>query len=256
MAEIRFMTGEPALLAGSTLIIADLHLGIEREFFQSGIKLPSQTERMTGRIESLIEAAGAERLVILGDVKHKVPGISIQEIREVPEFLSRLSGRLKVDIVMGNHDAGIEAFAPKGVSVHPVTGFRLDDMFLSHGHAWPGKESMSCGHIIIGHQHPMIEFRDRLGYRFREPVWARGELSRDKLAGKYGKLHGKLPELIVMPAFSALSGGAAINRRPDKETERNFIGPVMRAACEKGMRVFLLDGTYLGTLSDMKKHDA
>jgi hypothetical protein len=253
MDPIRFLTGEPALQIGKSLVVADLHLGIEREFYQSGIKFPSQTEKIAKRMDGLIKETKAERLVILGDVKHKVPGISIQEMREVPEFLNHLSEKAKVDIVAGNHDGGLEKFAPPQVRIHPGSGFALDGIYFSHGHAWPGGEFLSCSHIIIGHQHPFIEFRDRLGYRFREPVWVRGALDRDRLKERYKEIPGKLPELVIMPAFNELSGGAAINLRMDAESVRNFIGPVMKAADEKKLRIYLLDGTYLGSLPDLKK---
>jgi len=39
MKDIKFVTNAPALLAGKTLVVADLHIGIEQEFFRSGIKI-------------------------------------------------------------------------------------------------------------------------------------------------------------------------------------------------------------------------
>ena len=76
---LKFITGEPALMVGKALVVADLHIGIEHEFRQAGLKVPSQLEGIVKRIDALIEKNKADRLIILGDVKHKVPGVSWQE---------------------------------------------------------------------------------------------------------------------------------------------------------------------------------
>jgi len=76
---------KPALFVGKTLVVSDLHIGIEHSFRKSGIKIPSGTENMKKSILEMIDETGAEKLVILGDLKHKVPGITMQELREVPK---------------------------------------------------------------------------------------------------------------------------------------------------------------------------
>jgi len=253
MNSIRFITGQPALLAGRALVVTDLHLGIEREFYGSGIKFPSQTSRIMESIDALAGSTGAERLIILGDVKHKVPGISVQELREIPEFLKHFSERMKVDVILGNHDAGIEDFAPGGVTMHPGSGFSSDGFYFTHGHAWPEPGFLGCSHVIAGHHHPFVEFRDRLGYRFREAVWARGALRREPLSRKFGKLPRSIPEAVFVPAFSHLAGGAAINGAQAGGDAANFIGPLMKSADQEKLKVSLLDGTYLGTLAGLRK---
>ncbi len=256
---LKFVTGKPALLIGKSLIIADLHLGIEREFYQSGIKFPSQTEKIKKRIDALVKTARPSRLILLGDVKHKVPGISLQELREIPEFLGHFSKKLEVEIVPGNHDAGIEKFVPPGVKIHPSSGFKLGDVYLNHGHTWPSPDFLECRQIVIGHQHPLVEFRDKLRYRFVEPVWTKGRLNREKIKCRYKKIinnnknPGPLPDVVIMPAFNEVAGGVAINGKTDREFMKKFIGPVIKAVDDKTVRIYLLDGTYLGRLADIKK---
>ena len=253
MEKIKFVTGKPALLVGKSLVVADLHLGIEREFYKSGVKIPSQTERMKKRVDVLLQMTRPEKLIILGDVKHKVPGISLQEMMEIPEFLGHLSEELAVEIVPGNHDAGIESFVPRGVKIRPSSGLIQGDVYMNHGHTWPGPDFLGCSQIIIGHQHPLIEFRDMLGYRFREPVWVKGNLKREKIEAKFKKIPEKLPGVIIMPAFNGLTGGVAVNGKTEPEYLKNFIGPLIKALDEKTARIYLLDGTYLGKLADLKK---
>lgn len=253
MDSMKFVTGKAALTVEKSLIIADLHLGIEREFYTSGIKFPSQTGKIEEKIDELLKATRPKRLIILGDVKHKVPGISVQEMKEIPRFLEHFSKKTAVEIVPGNHDPGIEKFAPQQVKIHPSSGFGMDSVYLNHGHAWPGEDFLSARQIIIGHQHPVIEFQDKLGYRFREPVWIRGKLDPEKIGERYKKIPERLPEAVIMPAFNELAGGMAVNGKRDSKYVQNFIGPVIRAVEEKTARIYLLDGTYLGRLSDIKK---
>jgi putative SbcD/Mre11-related phosphoesterase len=247
----KFITGKPAMLVGKDLVIADLHLGIEREFYKSGIKFPSQTGKVRGLLDGIIEETKPARLIILGDVKHKVPGISLQEMREIPEFLRYFSRKLDVGIVPGNHDAGIEKFAPHGVRIHPATGLRLAGIFLNHGHTWPDPEFMQCGTIVLGHQHPLIEFKDKLMYRFMEPVWVKGGLDRSKIVARYKNVPSSLPSVVIMPAFNGMAGGIAINSSSESKSVEDFIGPVLRSMDKKTVSVHLLDGTYLGRLKDL-----
>ncbi|UCC91891.1 MAG: metallophosphoesterase, partial [Candidatus Aenigmatarchaeota archaeon] len=183
--EPKFVTGKPALVTGRTLVIADLHIGVEYEYYKSGIRIPSNTENMRKDVENLVRLTKAENLVILGDVKHKVPGISRQELREIPDFLHSLGTKLRVDVLPGNHDSGLKDFIPDNVFFHPNRGFGMDECYFLHGHAWPPGEFLEKKYVFVGHEHPQIEFRDSLGYRFLEPVWLRAKLDRGKLKKKY-----------------------------------------------------------------------
>jgi putative SbcD/Mre11-related phosphoesterase len=251
MTSIRFVTGRPALTVGSSLVISDLHLGLEYDYRKGGISLPSQTGKLMKAVDSLITDTRPERLIIIGDVKHKVPGTSFQEVKEIPEFFSHLSGSVKVEIVPGNHDAGIEKMLPSGIRVHPGTGFIEDDLYFGHGHTWPAEKALTCSHMILGHRHPLIEFRDRLGYRFLERVWVKGELDPEKLRKRYKDVPEKLPEIVLLPAFNPILGGTAVNRKiPHSVKEK--IGPLINSMKGDSSRLYMLDGTYLGTVSAMK----
>lgn len=264
--QLKFITGEPALLMGRSLVIADLHLGAEHDYRAAGIRMPSRTQEVQGEIEALIRKTRAERLIILGDVKHKVPGISFQEEREVPEFLSRLAkctglrpderlieGKrsrhtISIEVVPGNHDGWLAKLCP-GITVHSSEGMMLGGFYLSHGHAWPGKEALGAEAIIMGHNHPQVEFIDRLGHSWRERVWIRAPLSRKMLSIHYSKLPKHLPDFLLMPAFSRLVGGWAANRLDDKGRLVGGLGPITRCADIKRALAYMLDGTFLGEVS-------
>jgi len=271
---IRFLTGEPALLAGKTLFMADIHVGIEHEFRKSGLNMPSQTPKLLSRIESLLEKTHARKLVLIGDIKHKVPGISWQETREVPAFLQRLAEKAELHVVPGNHDGGIAEFIPKGVKLYPMQGGLLGEIYASHGHTWPEPSFLQAKYFLMSHSHPQVEFRDRLGYRWGERIWIRAKLDKTKIRGKYPEAKklkeggqatfGPLPELIVMPAFNPLSGGIPVNRKKQpQEIERKkeggkaafrperHISPILKSAKMRTAKIYMLDGTYLGELGKL-----
>ncbi len=94
-----------------------------------------------------------------------------------------------------------------------------------------------------------------MGYRFFEPVWVRANLDPSKLARKY-KLPKSLPELIILPRFNRLSGGISMNRpvsdiEKAHETYHTGIGTLVRSAKLGSAKIYLLDGTFLGTLNNL-----
>ncbi|MCX6817310.1 MAG: metallophosphoesterase [Candidatus Aenigmarchaeota archaeon] len=254
--EIKFVTGQPAVLVNDTLVIADLHIGVEYGYYKSGIRIPSNTPGLLKAIKELIGLTGARNLIMLGDVKHKVPGSTKQELREIPEFLSELGRKTSIDIATGNHDTDLKNFLPENVRLHPSAGFAKDGFFFLHGHAWPDEKFLKADYVFVGHEHPQIEFRDKLGHRFYEQVWIRAELDRVKLAKKYKNLPSKLPELIMVPKFNRLSGGISMNySMPEIErehkNEQSGIGVLVRSARLRTAKVYMLDGTFLGELKDL-----
>ncbi len=275
---LKFVTGEPTLLYNRTLIVADLHIGIEYDLYKSGITVPTQIDKMKQKIDKLIKKTKAERIVFLGDIKHQVPGVSFQELREVPEFFKHFSSKVETHIVLGNHDPEIAALvdnvkvhdtsalslkkkvlrsqrktSTNEVVLHDTSGFRLDDIYIAHGHAWPAEEFLQCKYLILSHTHPLIEIKDKLGYGFTQRVWVTAFLNLKKLKEKYPKAT-KVPEIILMPAFNELSGGATLNiekGRRKKETIETFLGPLTKFIDKSQTEIFLLDGTCLGKLKDL-----
>lgn len=235
---MKFLTNKPVILIGKRLIVADLHLGIEYEYLRSGIKIPSQTDKMVGEIKKLIKETKAEELLILGDLKHKVPGTSSQETREVPEFLNELDDLIDIEIVLGNHDAGLKSIISKNIKTYPSKGFLLDNIYFMHGNSWPSGDFLNADFALMGHVHPMFEIKDKLGYRWVERVWVHAELERKVIGKRFGKV-GKLPKLVIIPAFNEMVGGKAVN----VSGNRMFISPLYGAL--KKQEIYLLDGLLL-----------
>lgn len=229
------------------LVVADMHLGIEYEIFRSGISIPSQIERIRKKIDALILAHNIKHLVFLGDVKHNIPVPSKQELVELPGFLEHFARKIKVSIVKGNHDGDIEKFAPKNIDIYDGSGFAIKNFGFAHGQAWPAPELLEAEYLVIGHEHPAVQFEDSLGYKSIEHCWVQCDVDKKFLMKKY-KRKCKIEKAIVMPAFSHIVGGMAFNKK-------NFepLGPLFSFLRWKQSDVFLLDGTFLGSLRNLVK---
>jgi len=250
--QMSFVTNEPALLLEpeKILVIADLHIGLERELARKGIHLPSQLLKLQERLFKIIRETGAKRVIILGDVKNEYAGTSWGDLADVPAFFSRLTERVKVTVVKGNHDGGIEAVVPRNVEVHEPEGFVLGDFLFTHGQAWPDKSSLNAKTLIMGHIHPAVEFWSS-GTRSVEHVWLRAPVDKKTLEKKF-KCEVCLETAIIVPVFNHLAGGATFNSSGFKP-----IGPLLSKAIKwKQGEVTLLDGTFLGKLGSMPKKQA
>jgi putative SbcD/Mre11-related phosphoesterase len=234
----------PILLAGDTLVVADLHIGKEEELRQAGFTLPSQARRMAEEIASVIEDLKPRRLVILGDLKHQFPKSTGLERREVPRFFDAIEGSVaEAHMVVGNHDGNISYILPRWVKLHDAEGFRVEDVGYVHGHAWPSPEVMGARTLLMGHNHPTILFPDRLGFRNIERCWIRAPFAEE--SARYPRLP---EELIILPAYNEFSGGTTMN-----ETGSRLLGPILNPDLVRmeEARVYLLEGVYLGRLRGM-----
>jgi len=240
--------GAPLLLAEGeqrVLVAADLHIGIEHELWLEGVSVPSQTGKMLERLLGCLDEIRPDRLLLLGDVKHNVPRTSWQERREVPDFLSRIAGKVKVDVVPGNHDGDLADLAPPGVRMRPSSGFVLDGVGYFHGHTWPDERVMRAKSLVAAHLHPAVRLVDRLGHSPTSPVWVRARLRREAVEEHYG--FSAQTEIIVAPAFNPLCGGLPLN-----EPVEDMRGPLLAMADIEAARIYLLDGTDIGLLAEVR----
>jgi uncharacterized protein len=229
-----------------TVVVGDLHVGLESDLRKSGVNIPSQTARMRERLLKLLVDTAAERLLVIGDLKHRIPYSTQQEARELPGFFREFPA--KVELVPGNHDVDFEDYLD--IDVHPATGIRLGDVGLLHGHTWPDEEVMATGIVVTCHNHPAVMLVDALGHRHKEACWVRApftDAARDR--------DPRLPvhaELIVMPAFNELTGGTAFNA---PEGDRH-LGPLFGNAMVdvEAARLWTVDGVELGTIAALRKY--
>ncbi|MCG7844002.1 MAG: phosphoesterase [Methanomassiliicoccales archaeon] len=227
----------------TALCIGDLHIGIEADMRFRGIVVPSQTHRMERELKEL--ANGVDRLIIIGDVKHQVPGTTKQEHVEIPRFFNGLLNFYpRIDLVKGNHDTDIERMLPSRVTVHEQGGMTLGDIGFVHGHSWPSPETMAGKLLVLGHNHPAVIFEDGLHHNQVERCWLRCRFQGSN------ERYQRLPEeAIMIPAFNRSLGGGPVNLEGPR-----MLGPLLANQLldlENG-QVYLLDGVYLGTVSSLR----
>ncbi len=244
-ADIQPIPNESALFIKEKeiLIVADLHIGIERELWEKGLQVASQTKSMIKRLVSLIKKYHPQKIILLGDIKHNIPTSTIQERTDVKRFFESIQSYSSIHILPGNHDGNINKLLKPDIFLHLSDGCVIENIGFVHGHRWPKEEIMKCEYIILAHTHPTIMLTDRLGYKTYESCWLRGKCIKNILEEKYPSSNN--PNIIVMPAFNPLSGGIAVNCEP-------IIGPFKKIIDVKNADVYLLDGSSLGKVRDIK----
>ena len=248
---LKIVPGDAALIftspSQSTLLISDLHLGLEKEMAKKGFSLPAYSIKMVGRIRDLAERYRATSLAVLGDVKHTVGKVEDIDWGVVPWFFDTMLDLFEaVEVVPGNHDGNIRTVLPPRVKLHPSQGTVIGQgrgrVGLAHGHAWPSEEAIATKSLVIGHSHFTYEMKDALGSRTRESVWVSATYDVPQLmegAGYHSRVKGK-GKLTVMPPFNRMVGGQPINRSKSFQ-----FGPVLssRSVSLEEADIFLMDGT-------------
>lgn len=125
---------------------------------------------------------------------------------------------------------------------------------MLHGHAYP---SFVSEEIIISHIHPTVQIKEEdLDVYHRLPVFLRGEIPADNyetiLAGKVVEekrtpISTPSVRITVIPSFNETIFGSPVNKQP-QNIPSAFIGKLFS---QVDFEVFLLDGNYLGRLSQL-----
>ncbi len=257
-------------------MVADLHIGWEASLAQKGIHVPSQTPKLLEKMIQLIKTTDPSSIIFLGDVKHAVRKVELEEWRDVPEFFEKISEMVQdIQVVSGNHDGNLEALTTPNVKIHSSSGITLwNRIALLHGHAWPKADLLGCETMVMAHLHPVVTFTDELGFRMVRQVWVKARSKSRKLASALLKHMRIKPQkkaeeqankqlgvdlvdqqCIVMPSFNENLGGRSVNRRIEHGgRERTLIGPVLRSSAVdfENAELHLLDGTYLGTVRHLQ----
>ena len=260
-----------------TLVIADPHLGWEMALQAKGIHVPSQTPKLLKKLIAILDKQKPDKLLILGDVKYTIVMTEPGEWHDIPDFFNELKKHVKeIEIIRGNHDANLEPLLPENIKLLPATGTIIGNTGLFHGHKWPSPALLKCKTLIMGHLHPVVVFRDPGSFRLTREVWVKTKCNTSQLSRillqkhrikiddtpentmqKHYNFKPQSSQVFIMPSFNDFLGGRPINdTRPQKDqTAKTLIGPLLRSETVdmENAEIYLLDGTYLGTLNQLKK---
>lgn len=243
MLQTRIIPGKPALVLDGekrSLIISDIHIGFESAMAANKIFLGknstiSQTIR---EVSDMIDAEGPDTLVLLGDVKSNIHGISSSEWDEVPRFLDAVKAKCDVVLVPGNHDASIQRLVPDGITMISQTGTVQDNVLLTHGHTVPPEEFSHVDGIIMGHLHPVFFQEDSVVNGQR--VWVSMRVQKECV---FPDRSGQI-EIIVMPSFNRYLYAT------HRSKKRKSISPIIsKLGGSAKARIVTLDGTIIGNES-------
>jgi putative SbcD/Mre11-related phosphoesterase len=258
------------------IAIADLHIGWEMALSKEGIYVPTQTPKLLKKLTELVTAYKPEKLLILGDVKHTVATAEKIEWHDVPDFFAQLEKKVReISIIRGNHDGNLEPLLPSNVRILPASGIAVGDVGFFHGHQWPSPILLKCKTLVMGHVHPVVAFRDPAGFRVMRQVWVKANCNGSQLTKillqkhktridsdpeatlyKHYRIKPRSSQLFIMPSFNDFLGGKPLNekRLTSGAKAGTFAGPVLRseAVDMKNAEAYLLDGTLLGTLEQLK----
>ena len=256
------------------VIIADLHIGWEMALVEKGIHVPTQTPRLLKKLLALIKDYQPQKLLILGDVKHTVAKAEMGEWQDIPDFFNELKKQVEeIIIIRGNHDGNLEPLLPETVKIQPATGITIGDIGFFHGHQWPSPTMLGCKTLVMGHLHPIVAFHDPAGFRISRQVWIKAdcnsraltkvllekhgikaEKTPEEALKKHFKISARTMQLFVMPSFNDFLGGRPLNEKRLDKAKIETLGPVLRSQAVniEDAETYLLDGTFLGTLKQLK----
>lgn len=117
-----------AIVFGSKVVIADVHLGLLKYYDKFLIE------------KALKLAERFKTLIVAGDLKH------LGKRGLFKEFIERVGSICELILIKGNHDAkmNIEKF------------IRFGKYAIFHGHANPPEDALSAKYWIVGHSHPSM----------------------------------------------------------------------------------------------------
>jgi metallophosphoesterase superfamily enzyme len=265
-----------------TIVAGDVHLGYEDAMAGEGIHLPPGKEDPADVLARAALDTGASKIVLLGDVKHRIPRPSTGEGFGLKEFFRRLLDVVDgVDVCPGNHDGGLADALTAGVTLPGPKGFADGGVGFFLGHTWPDPHLLGMKFLLMGHSHPHVWFTDPLKTRDSEPCWLRAEVSPRRIFDegvargiypdpkKAGKRDGQIStaegkgrtggpvrrpgpkkrtELLVVPAVSPFGSGFPVNH-----VTRPLLGPLGTGSIidPARTRVYLLNSVHLGALEDL-----
>lgn len=247
MADIEPIPGAAAATASlpgeRALIVADYHAGLEYALrYERGVELDPGAQRRCDRLLSLLSQTDADRVIVLGDLAHRIAAPEGEELDELEMVIEEVTTRVPMTLIQGNHDPGVATAFADQLDVRPANGCRIGDIGFVHGHTWPRPEVLAADTLCAGHEHPQVQLSDEVGGTRTERAWLRGPLEMAGFAENVSVTGSdwKHPELVLFPAFNERSGGTRVNI-----DGREFLSPYLPESLEAADS-YLMDGTRLG----------
>ncbi len=242
--DIRIVEKYPALYLKDidSLVISDMHLGLEGIAAERGIYIPKvQFEKEINALKEITEKISGKNIVICGDIKHEFSETSYHEFREVSDMFIFLKEKFeRVILIKGNHDNFI-IYVTRRHGVELYDDLILGKYYFIHGHRIPedfDKKIENVEYIVMGHEHPAVALFDDVGTKEKIKVFL------------YGYCEALKKKIIVLPAFSVLAQGSEVNIVPREE----LLSPILKTCDIDKFKVVSADEVVLdfGLLGNLR----
>lgn len=188
------------LPTADAVVCADLHVGKDDT---SNVEMRlGEHEDVTGRFEALLDRFEPTAVVIAGDLLHSFQTLSrgaSETIETLCDIVDAADCRLVV--TPGNHDVLLDQlWDGQMADEHRLPG---TEIVVTHGHELPDTHADL---YVVGHDHPTIEIEGQ-----RRPCLL------------YDTDHYENASVLMLPAFSRLPAGVAVNRMHTRDFQSPFI---------------------------------
>ncbi|BFH74334.1 metallophosphoesterase [Sulfurisphaera javensis] len=194
----------------NSIVLSDVHIGYEEEMASKGIFIPKvQKKRFLTIFRRAREVFKTNKLIINGDLKHTFNRLTKQEKNELTEIFQELKDDgTEITIVKGNHDNYLSLVTEKFDNIKLVDSLTVDNLTIFHGHLNIPIEENKV--YIIGHEHPRLGLRDKLGFIRRMQCFLVTPLKNNS-------------KVIVLPAIGIYQAGNDISL-----IHSNYMSQIMR----------------------------
>jgi len=240
MLQERIIPGKPVLLVEGKkryLVITDLHIGFESDLATNEIFIGKNTSlsETIEEISEIIDSKTPDTVILLGDVKSSIKGISKAECREIPTFFNKIKEKCDIILIPGNHDSNIQRLVPEGISLISSSGMVEEKTLFTHGHTMPSENFASVEKIIMGHIHPVFFQEDSIVNWKR--VWISLKTEKENI---FPSQSGEI-EIIIVPSFNKYFYATS------KKKYKRSISPIIEKIKQvSSARIITLDGTIIG----------
>ena len=191
MTRVAFAERAAYLGRHDALVLADLHVGRGEA---SAVSLPlGEREDLVDRLAGLLARFDPATAVVGGDVVHTFDRVTDRSRGTLTALRDACEAQgAALELVAGNHDVALaNAWDGPVHEEYVLDAAGAPRTVVCHGHEAP---STPADRYVIGHVHPTIEIEGD-----RRPCFLRGE-------GVY-----RDADLLVLPAFTRLAPGVAVN---------------------------------------------
>ncbi|WP_010916849.1 metallophosphoesterase [Thermoplasma volcanium] len=219
----------------SAVVVSDLHLGYEEEMNLHGLFLPRmQRDHVTHIMDKIVERYDPEKIIINGDFKQEFSKNLPSEWDDIIYFINRYDDRDLI-FVRGNHDNYLATILSKK-NKELLDYYEDDRYFIYHG----DKDLSTKKITILGHEHPSLVLRDRVGGIYKLPAFA----------------FNFKKNVIITPAMSFFSSGTDLSQ--SLLSEEHFT-PSLKGMKASSFRIFAITDEFglvdFGYLEDLRSSE-